>query len=168
MKQIESIVLFYLAIQSIILYAQNDFKIKDIGTHYVQFFARNEYQGHNRGLGITQDDQGAIYAANNSCISQFDEKHWKDLSVGIAYEMTSGSDKRIYVDGYRDISILIKDPSGNTGHGVFKMEQEGQLIQWFNEKCINLRYILMVFYRTRYGYLHANKMLNVIKRLSRA
>lgn len=84
-------------------------QIKTIGTPSIHNYPKSVYQAATQNWGITQDQSGFIYFANNDGVLRFDGIHWDLIKVSKSSPVRSvfaDSNNTIYVGLINDFGII--------------------------------------------------------------
>ncbi len=87
-------------------------QIKKIGIPLITNFYPHQYDAGSQNWGITQDERGYIYIANNVGILIFDGNQWTEIKMPNSGEVRSiykDNKGRIWVGGLDEIGYLITD-----------------------------------------------------------
>jgi ligand-binding sensor domain-containing protein/DNA-binding CsgD family transcriptional regulator len=86
-------------------------QIKNIGVPYIRNFPKREYKAGTQNWGISQDQKGFMYFANNEGLLVFDGVEWH------LYKMPNSSITRsVYIDGKGDIYVGAYNEMGKMVH----------------------------------------------------
>ncbi len=138
--------LVMLFLNSIVGFAQQSkpFKIKEIGTPFINTYNPRDYGAHEQTLAIDQAENGLMYFANVTGIIEFDGQKWEvdsRVSEDAFRDVVVGSDSRVYgvskyIFGYfapDEIgelvfqSLLPKTPTSFDNNGsLIKVDQVGE------------------------------------------
>jgi len=90
-------------------------QVKTAGTPNIRNYPKSAYKAGTQNWGITQDQKGFMYFANNEGILQFDGLHWNLIEVSESSPVRSvfsGTQNNIYVGLYNDFGMLIQNQKG--------------------------------------------------------
>ena len=108
MRKILDIIIFLLPA---ICYGQ----IKSTGTPYIINYQKTVYEAGTQNWGITQDDNGFMYFANNDGLLIFDGIHWELVKISPSSAIRSvciDKENTIYIGLFNDFGILRNNISG--------------------------------------------------------
>lgn len=75
-------------------------------------WSKSEYRAGAQNWGITEDERGWIYVANNKALLQFDGHSWTAYQLGLIRSVFMSSSGRIYYGGYNEFGFLETSDSG--------------------------------------------------------
>ncbi len=91
-----------------------DFKVKEIGSPFVEIYTVQESGGHSQNWSITEDNSGLMYFANTTGVLQFDGSNWQMVyrSDGYTTRSVCNCFGKIYVGGTSDLGVMEADSVG--------------------------------------------------------
>lgn len=120
-------------------------QIKTTGTPNISNFYKSDYNAGTQNWGITQDQNGFMYFANNNGVLVFDGLNWDIIEVSRSSAVRSvcvDRNNRIYVGLFNDFGVLEND---NTGKLSYKS------LRYLIPSNINDINDIWKIYDTRYG-----------------
>jgi ligand-binding sensor domain-containing protein/DNA-binding CsgD family transcriptional regulator len=90
-------------------------EIKDIGTPYIRNFTRHEYRAGNQNWGVSQDQKGFMYFANNAGLLVFDGVQWQTYRMpNLSMVRSIYIDKKgeIFIGAYNEVGKMVHGPGG--------------------------------------------------------
>jgi ligand-binding sensor domain-containing protein/DNA-binding CsgD family transcriptional regulator len=117
-KNKKRLILLFKAVFLIILifYSYKSYpQVKRTGIPGIKNYPRSVYSAGTQNWGITQDERGFIYFANNDGVLRFDGISWELFRISSASAVRSvhvSSENQIYVGTYNDFGLLKPDSQG--------------------------------------------------------
>jgi ligand-binding sensor domain-containing protein/DNA-binding CsgD family transcriptional regulator len=124
---IKSLFLFIFILPTNYLYCQ----VKNIGIPEIKNYKRSDYKGGTQNWDIDQDQNGAMYFANNDGLLQFDGTEWHKYSVPSNSDVKSveiDSSGKIYIGSYNEF-------------GYFKANSKGKLDYYSLSKFLDKKIV---------------------------
>lgn len=90
-------------------------QVKTAGTPHIHNYPKSVYKAGTQNWGITQDQKGFMYFANNEGVLQFDGLHWNLIEVSDNSPVRSiftSNQNTIYVGLFNDFGMLVKNQKG--------------------------------------------------------
>ncbi len=90
-------------------------QIKTIGTPHIYNYSKSDYNAGTQNWGISQDQNGFMYFANNDGVLVFDGLNWQLIPVALSSSVRSiciDKNNSVYIGLFNDFGRLITDASG--------------------------------------------------------
>jgi signal transduction histidine kinase len=87
----------------------------EIGLPFITNYGPRDYDAGSFNWGITQDQRGIMYFANEQGVLEFDGTEWRLIELSnrsTARSIAAANDGRIYVGGVRELGYLAPDSTG--------------------------------------------------------
>lgn len=158
--------LIYLLLLPAIGFAQ----IKSIGLPDVQNYPKTVYKAGTQNWGITQDNNGFIYFANNDGVLYFDGVRWELFEFSKSSPIRSilaDGQGRIFVGLINDFGFLKMDESGRLGFQSLRYLLPADIDNFLDIWKIHDTSQGIVFQSYDYAFVFDNDKIEVIKPVSR-
>jgi len=106
--------LFVLTLPSWSLFGQSDFRIKEIGTPFIENYLPEDYGAHSQIWAISEDSTGLLTFGTQSGLVQFDGAKWSIVGnkINLSYRSTLPyKDGRLYYGHTQGLGFLEKSDS---------------------------------------------------------
>ena len=117
-----------------------------VGHHFITNTSAKQYKLNPQNFGVTQDDRGIMYFANDGGVLEFDGETWRTVKVPTqrTYAIQKSKAGHIYVGALNDFGVLVSDDKYGVKYKSLARELKNEKIPTIRKVIISEDWVYFI------------------------